>query len=62
MQYENLPYPELDEEKLIEEEIYYKNDQENPFSCLGCYLLEGRKYVPYFIESFNLIVFCFEVI
>ena len=47
MQYENLPYPEIDEEKLSEEEIYHKNDQENPFSISASDILEKKNHFLY---------------
>ena len=47
MQYENLPYPEIDEDQLTEEEIYHENDQENPFSISAPDILEKKNHFLY---------------
>ena len=45
--YENLPYPEVTEEELLREEIYYKHGPEEPLVLFPSHLLEKRNQYLY---------------
>ena len=45
--YENLPYPEVTEEELLREEVYYKDETEEPLVLFPSHLLEKRNQYLY---------------
>ena len=46
-QYENLPYPEVNENELLNEKMYYKNEHEKPLQIYPSTLLEQMNHYLY---------------
>ena len=64
-QYENLPYPEVNENELLKEEEYYRKEHDNPLLVYPSHLLEKVNYYLYqgnenfrYVKIFSIVV-CF---